>query len=163
MSFQCHVSNLVLTLNEEISWWNYILNFLHKWEKWPTSCEKGPSDIFKKCWSWPATASVTRLLVRINTFWHLLLQACSLWRPCAKNYIKNIWYFLRYRWFSRTPILNFQNVRRPLFAWRRSYQDPDTGRLCEYPDKRYPFDIPDIYWKEKETQGNLFWNNILTA
>ena len=32
------------------------------------SCDKGPLDIFKKCLSWPPTASVTRLLARIKLF-----------------------------------------------------------------------------------------------
>ena len=36
---------------------------------WPASCEKGPSDICKKCRPRPAAASPTPRLVRVCTFW----------------------------------------------------------------------------------------------
>ena len=40
---------------------------------------------------------------------------------------------MRYRCFCRTPIWNFQNVRRPLFAWRRSYAVYGRIRVNPFP------------------------------
>ena len=41
---------------------------------WPVSCEKGPSDICKKCRPWPAAATPTQRLIRVYTFLHSLHQ-----------------------------------------------------------------------------------------
>ena len=43
---------------------------------WPASCEKGPSDMCKKCRPRPATASPTRRLIRVYTFCMTLANFC---------------------------------------------------------------------------------------
>ena len=48
--------------------YSWILKFTN--DIWPASCEKGPSDICKKCRPRPAAASPTPRLVRVCTFWH---------------------------------------------------------------------------------------------
>ena len=79
---------------------------------WPASCEKGPSNICKKCRSRPAAASETQRLIRICTFW-LLSNKLHLYCLLCKQFDKVLVFPTLYRSWSDAGHILFLNLLTP--------------------------------------------------